>query len=89
MTYGLKKHRHIKDNRFGHILHTAGFSAIGAILYALFEREDETSTEVYERSVKFLFGSRTGNGAPDLRGLTFCSDRGHWTANLLFDMLLK
>jgi len=87
-TYGLKKHRHIKDNRFGHTLHTAGFSAIGAILCALFEREGETSTEVYERSVKFLFGSRTGNGAPDLTGLTFCSDRGYWTANLVFDKLL-
>ena len=87
-TYGLKRHRHIKDNRFGHTLHTAGFSGSGAILQAVFEREGESSTDCYDKSLKELFGSRTGNGAPDLRGTTWCSDRGYWTFKLLFDLIL-
>ena len=66
--HGLKKCRHIKDNRFGHTVHTAGLSGTGLPLCACFEREDETQTQVYERMCKILFGSRTGNGNPNLQG---------------------
>ena len=87
-TFGLKRSRHIKDNRFGHTLHTAGFSASGAIIEAVFEREGESQTNCYERSLKDMFGATSGNGEPNLHGTTWCSDRGYWTLNLLFDFLL-
>ena len=39
--------------------------------------------------LKKMFGSRTGNGAPNLQGISFHSDRGYWTLELLFDKLLR
>jgi hypothetical protein len=68
-TYGLKRCRHIKDNRFGHTAHTAGLSATGLPLCVMFEREDEAQSQVYERMCKKMFGGRTGNGNPDLQGM--------------------
>jgi hypothetical protein len=70
-TYGLKRCRHIKDNRFGHTAHTAGLSATGFPLCVMFEREDEAQSQVYERMCKKMFGGRTGNGDPDLQGMCF------------------
>jgi hypothetical protein len=67
-TYGLKRCRHIKDNRFGHTAHTAGLSATGLPLCVMFEREDEAQSQVYERMCKKMFGGRTGNGNPNLQG---------------------
>jgi hypothetical protein len=67
-TYGLKRCRHIKDNRFGHTAHTAGLSATGYPLCVMFEREDEAQSQVYERMCKKMFGGRTGNGNPNLQG---------------------
>jgi hypothetical protein len=68
-TYGLKRCRHIKDNRFGHTAHTAGLSATGMPLCVMFEREDEAQSQVYERMCKKMFGGRTGNGDPNLQGM--------------------
>jgi hypothetical protein len=68
-TYGLKRSRHIKDNRFGHTAHTAGLSATGMPLCVMFEREDEAQSQVYERMCKKMFGGRTGNGNPNLQGM--------------------
>jgi hypothetical protein len=68
-TYGLKRCRHIKDNRFGHTAHTAGLSATGLPLCVMFEREDEAQSQVYERMCKKMFGGRTGNGNPNLQGM--------------------
>jgi len=68
-TYGLKRCRHIKDNRFGHTAHTAGLSATGYPLCVMFEREDEAQSQVYERMCKKMFGGRTGNGNPNLQGM--------------------
>jgi hypothetical protein len=70
-TYGLKRCRHIKDNRFGHTAHTAGLSATGLPLCVMFEREDEAQSQVYERMCKKMFGGRTGNGNPNLQGKGF------------------
>ena len=39
--------------------------------------------------VKQMFGDQTGNSAPNLQGITFCSDRGYWSPTLLFGILLK
>ena len=72
-THGLKKCRHIKDNRFGHTCHTCGLSASGLPLCARFEREDETQTQVFKRITRILFGSRTGNGNPNLQGTCISS----------------
>jgi hypothetical protein len=60
--YGLKRCRHIKDNRFGHTAHTAGLSATWMPLCVMFDREDEALSQVYERMYKKMFGGRTGNG---------------------------
>ncbi|OEU17716.1 hypothetical protein FRACYDRAFT_238144 [Fragilariopsis cylindrus CCMP1102] len=88
-TYGLLRARHIKTNRMGHIAHTAGLSATGFPLCVMFQREEETQSQVYERMCKRMFGGRTGNGDPNLQGITFGSDRGYWTPTLLFLFLLK
>ncbi|OEU22028.1 hypothetical protein FRACYDRAFT_232182 [Fragilariopsis cylindrus CCMP1102] len=88
-TYGLQRARHIKTNRMGHIAHTAGLSATGMPLCVMFQREEETQSQVYERMCKRMFGGRTGNGNPSLQGITFGSDRGYWTPTLLFVFLLK
>ena len=68
-TYGLKRCRHIKDNRFGHTVHTCGLSGIGLPLCACYEREEETQTQCYKRMTKRMFGSQTGNGNPNLQGM--------------------
>jgi hypothetical protein len=70
-TYGLKRCRHIKDNRFGHTAHTSGLSATGLPLCVMFEREDEAQSQVYERMCKKMFGGCTGNGNPNLQGMCF------------------
>jgi hypothetical protein len=70
-TYGLKRCRHIKDNRFGHTAHTAGLSATWYPLCVMFEREDEAQSQVYERMCKKMFGGQTGNGDPNLQGKCF------------------
>ena len=88
-TFGFRRVRHIKANRFGHTMHTAGFSATGSPICAMFEREQETTTNVYERIIRKLFGSRTGNANPNLFGVSFCSDRGYWSLDLLFNKLWK
>jgi hypothetical protein len=67
-TYGLMRARHIKTNRMGHIAHTAGLSATGMPLCVMFQREEETQSQVYERMCKKMFGGRTGNGNPSLQG---------------------
>ena len=68
-THGLKRCRHIKDNVLGHTVHTAGLSGTGFPLCACFEREEETQSQVYERMLKKMFGSRTGNSPPNLQGM--------------------
>ena len=88
-TYGLARCRHIKDNRFGHVCHTAGLSATGLPLCASFQREQESSSEKYEKMMKGMFGSRTGEAAPNLQGITLFSDRGYWTPDLVFNRLLR
>jgi hypothetical protein len=68
-TYGLMRMRHIKTNRMGHTAHTAGLSATGFPLCVMFQREEETQSQVYERMCKKMFGGRTGNGDPNLQGM--------------------
>jgi hypothetical protein len=70
-TYGLKRCRHIKDNRFGHTAHTAGLSATCFPLCVIFERVDEAQSQVYERMCEKMFGGRTCNGNPNLQGMCF------------------
>lgn len=37
----------------------------------MFQREAYTITQIYERMVTFMFGERSGNGNPNLQGITF------------------
>ena len=71
--FGLKRCRHTKDNRMGFTIHTAGSSALGILYCVMCERENETQTQTYGRMMKQMFGHRSGDGDPDLRGVTFCS----------------
>ena len=89
VTYGLANCRHIKANRTGHTAHTAGFSATGFPIGVMMQREGESNSMVYERLLKRKFGTRHGNANPNLKGLTFCSDRGYWTPTLIFSQLLQ
>ena len=88
-TYGLKRCRHVKDNRLGHTCHTAGLSGSGLPLCAMFQREGESTTDKYQVMMKKMFGSRSGNASPNLQGISLHSDRGYWTACLVFDTLLR
>ena len=86
--YGLKRCRHVKDNRLGFTAHTAALPASGFPLSIMWEREKDTSTTTFVRMVKKMFGQRSGDGEPDLHNITFASDRGYWTPHLLFTCLL-
>ena len=55
-TFGFQQVRCIKANRFGHTMHTAGYSATGSLLCAMLEREEETTTNVYECMIQKMFG---------------------------------
>ena len=86
---GLKRCRHVKDNRLGFTARTAALPASGfPPLSITWEREQDTSTTTFVRMVKKMFGQRSGDGDPDLNNVTFASDRGCWTPHLLFTCLL-
>ena len=88
-TFGLLRTRHIQKNRFGVNLHTAATAATCIVVCVMYQRQLETLVHIYERMLRFMFGDRTGYGPLNLQGITLCTDRGYWTATLLFSMLLK
>ena len=61
-TFSLKITRHVKDNRFGMILHTAATSTLLIPVACTFERVKENTLSCYERIFKRLFG-RNGDVA--------------------------
>ena len=88
-TFGLLRTRHIQKNRFGVNLHTAATAATCIVVCVMYQRQRETLVHIYERMLRFMFGHQTGFGPLDLQGITLCTDRGYWTATLLFSMLLQ
>ena len=68
--------------------HTAGLSGSGIILCASFQRELESQSSKYEKMMRVMFGSRTGEASPNLQGITLYSDRGYLTPFLVFMILL-
>ena len=88
-TFGLLRTRHIQKNRFGVNLHTAATAATCIVVCVMYQRQTETLVHIYERMLRFMFGHQTGYGPLDLQGITLCTDRGYWTATLLFSMLLQ
>ena len=88
-TFGLLRTRHIQKNRFGVNLHTAATAATCIVVCVMYQRQRENLTNIYERMLRFMFGERTGFGPLDLQGITLNTDRGYWTAMLLFSMLLQ
>ena len=88
-TYGLLRTRHIQKNRLGVNLHTAATAATCIVVCVMYQRERENLVHIYERMLRFMFGHQTGFGPLNLQGITLCTDRGYWTAILLFSMLLQ
>ena len=87
-TFGLLRTRHIQKNRFGVNLHTAATAATCIVVSVMYQRQLENLTNIYERMLRFMFGNRTGFGPLNLQGITLNTDRGYWTATLLYSMLL-
>ena len=87
-TWGLTRTRHIQKNRFGLNLHTAATAATCIVANVAYQREHETLNDIYERMYRKMFGDRVGGGPVDLQGITLCTDRGYWTATLVFSKLL-
>ena len=88
-TFGLLRTRHIQKNRFGVNLHTAATAATCIVVCVMYQRQLESLVQIYERMLRFMFGDRTGYGPLNLQGITLNTDRGYWTAMLLFSMLLQ
>ena len=88
-TFGLLRTRHIQKNRFGVNLHTAATAATCIVVCVMYQRQRENLVNIYERMLRFMFGHQTGLGPLDLQGITLNTDRGYWTATLLFLMLLQ
>jgi hypothetical protein len=80
-TDGLKVSRHIKDNRLGHVLHTAVLTYSGVVIGVEAERsEDDTIGSATKRLiVNQLRPSHGTNGPPNLRKVDFHSDRAYWS----------
>ena len=83
-TFGLLRTRHIQKNRFGVNLHTAATAATCIVVCVMYQRQTESLVQIYERMLRFMFGDRTGYGPLNLQGITLATDRGYWTAVLLF-----
>jgi hypothetical protein len=88
-TFGLLRTRHIQKNRFGVNLHTAATAATCIVVCVMYQRQLENLVNIYERMLRFMFGHQTGFGPLNLQGITLNTDRGYWTAILLFSMLLQ
>ena len=88
-TFGLLRTRHIQKNRFGVNLHTAATAATCIVVCVMYQRQRENLVHIYERILRFMFGDATGFGQLNLQGITLNTDRGYWTAPLLFSMLLQ
>ena len=85
----LKKAQHVKDNRRGVTCHMAMFTASGFPVNLLFEREQDTVASCFMRMSSDMFGQGNTQGLPNLTGITYASDHGYWTPDLLFNFVLK
>jgi hypothetical protein len=86
---GLKDQRHTADNRKGFTKHDTVMAAMDCPIRIAWQREKDTSQSCFERSMRELFGQRTGSGLPAMSNVTIASDRGYWIAGLVFSFLLK
>ena len=87
---GMKPCQHIKVNCRGFTIDSAVSSSSGFPLPCSVLRQGESNTENYNRMVKFMFSTRFACAAAmptALFGITFCSDRGYWTAPLILFLL--
>ena len=87
---GMKGCQHTKANCRGFTVNSAVSSATGFPLNFSVLRQGENNTENYNRIVRFMFSHRFSVGAAMIQALnriTFCSDRGYWTAPLILLLL--
>ena len=86
---GLKCCHHAKDMRRGFTVHTAAYPGSQIPIGAYFQREGESVQVTYLRMIRNIFGKYRGDTLPDLRRVTFASDRGYWMPQFLFQNLLE
>ena len=87
---GMKGCQHTKANRRGFTVDSAVSSVTGFPLNFSVLRQGENNTENYNRIVRFMFSHWFSVGAAMIQALnriTFCSDRGYWTAPLILLLL--
>ena len=72
-----KKVKHIRDNRYGHVVHTMETGASQLATCVKYEENGESTNSVFEDMVtKISFGHNTAS-LPDLTCLIFSYDRGY------------
>ncbi len=89
-THGLKKSRHVRDNRNGFIAHTICYTGIGMPVGIEWERssDDSTSTAAERLLRAQLAPMCGGNGIPNLTNILIAMDRGYLLAGILYDFLM-
>ena len=86
---GLKTTQHVRDNQKGFTLHMAVYSTMCVLLCVLYQQEQESVQDTYNRILKFLFRQERGEALPDLQGVMLASDCGYWKPNLIFNNILR
>ena len=73
----IKKAKHVRDNHYGHVVHTMATAALQLATCAKYEENGETTNSALDDMItKISFGNNTA-GAPDLTGLMLGYDRGY------------
>ena len=87
---GMKPSQHVKANARGIVIDSAVSSSSGFPLGFSVLRQGENNTQNYDRIVRLMFSHRFTVAAAMMQaldGITFCSDRGYWTAPLILLLL--
>ena len=83
----IKKVKHIRDNRYGHVVHTMATGASQLATCVKYEENGESTNSVFEDMVtKISFGHNTA-ALPDLTGLMLGYDQGYVFRDFLSKMM--
>ena len=73
----IKKAKHVRDNRYGHVIHTMATGALQLATCVKYEENGETTNSAFDDMItKIAFGNNTA-ATPDLTGLMLGYDRGY------------
>lgn len=92
VAHGIKKQRHVSDNRNGFTLHPAGLPGSQLPLFFQWNGLNESNTDCYIDMVNQLFGHGMSSNNIDncnLRNVAFASDRGYWGWELVSWCLIR